>query len=205
MVTCEQLTRREIAHQGLQVEANATALVLRLVQLPPPPGLALGSAWLSLLKRLLSVSIRVHGKAKSWVAEFAMYGSPLATTHPKEQGECHHIHFCKFQSHPTLCFLLNFHSSWNNKTVALKGNSYNFLGKNLVNWMPMYCLPDAGILLFHQKFNFKISLKQPVWVLQSLTFKIYHAKLVNVFILLKTTVICFKITLYVICCNSKLS
>lgn len=86
MVICKQLTRREIAHQGLQVEANATALVLRLVQLPPPPGLALGSAWLSLLKRLLSVSIRVHGKAKSWVAEFAMYGSPLATTHPKEQG-----------------------------------------------------------------------------------------------------------------------
>lgn len=170
MVTCKQLTRREIAHQGLQVEANATALVLRLVQLPPPPGLALGSAWLSLLKRLLSVSIRVHGKAKSWVAEFAMYGSPLATTHPKEQGECHHIHFWKFQSRP----------------------------------MPMYCLPDAGILLFHQRLNFKISLKQPVWLLQSLTFKIYHAKLVNVFILLKTTVICFIITLYVIFCHSKL-
>lgn len=69
------------------MEANATALVLRLVQLPPPPTLAQNSSWHSLLKRLLSVSIRVHGKVKSWLAEFVMYGSPLATTHPKEQGK----------------------------------------------------------------------------------------------------------------------
>uniref|UniRef100_A0A1B6LA62 Mediator of RNA polymerase II transcription subunit 14 n=1 Tax=Graphocephala atropunctata TaxID=36148 RepID=A0A1B6LA62_9HEMI len=89
----QELTRREIAHQGLQVEANATALVLRLVQLPPPPGLAQSSGWLSLLKRLLSVSIRVHGKVKSWMAEFVMYGSPLATTHPKEQGMRRPVYF----------------------------------------------------------------------------------------------------------------
>jgi mediator of RNA polymerase II transcription subunit 14 len=84
-----QLTKREIAHQGLQVEANATALVLRLVQLPPSPGVDTQSAsWLALLKRLLSVSIRVQGKAtKSWMAEFVFYGSPLASTHPKEQGK----------------------------------------------------------------------------------------------------------------------
>ncbi|XP_075216285.1 mediator complex subunit 14 isoform X2 [Lycorma delicatula] len=84
----QELTKREIAHQGLQVEANATALVLRLVQLPPPPGLGNSSGWLPLLKRLLSVSIRVHGKGtwRSWMAEFVMYGSPLASTHPKEQG-----------------------------------------------------------------------------------------------------------------------
>ncbi|XP_054267906.1 mediator of RNA polymerase II transcription subunit 14-like [Macrosteles quadrilineatus] len=89
----QELTRREISHQGLQVEANATALVLRLVQLPPPAGLAQSSGWFSLLKRLLSVSIRVHGKVKSWMAEFVLYGSPLATTHPKEQGMRRPVYF----------------------------------------------------------------------------------------------------------------
>ncbi|XP_039277838.1 mediator of RNA polymerase II transcription subunit 14 [Nilaparvata lugens] len=84
----QELSRREIAHQGLQVEANATALVLRLVQLPPPPSPAPIPGWQALLKRLLSVSIRVYGKGnwRSWMAEFVMYGSPLASTNPKEQG-----------------------------------------------------------------------------------------------------------------------
>lgn len=84
-----QLTRRDIAHQGLQVEANATALVLKLVQLPAPStSIGSGSAWQALLKRLLSVSIRVQGKgmAKTWMAEFVFYSSPLNSSHPKEQG-----------------------------------------------------------------------------------------------------------------------
>jgi len=84
-----QLTRREIAHQGLQVEANATALVLKLVQLPAPsPTIATSSAWHALLKRLLSVSIRVQGKgmAKTWMVEFVFFGSPLSSSHSKEQG-----------------------------------------------------------------------------------------------------------------------
>lgn len=85
----QELTRREIAHQGLQVEANATALVLKLVQLPAPSAaISSSSAWYALLKRLLSVSIRVQGKgmAKTWMAEFVFYGSPLSSSHPKEQG-----------------------------------------------------------------------------------------------------------------------
>lgn len=84
-----QLTKREIAHQGLQVEANATALVLKIVQLPPPSSsIAKSSAWVALLKRLLSVSIRVQAKGmtKAWMAEFVFYGSPVTSTHPKEQG-----------------------------------------------------------------------------------------------------------------------
>lgn len=85
-----QLTKRDIAHQGLQVEANATALVLKLVQLPPPSfSIGSTSAWQALLKRLLSVSLRVQGKGltKSWMAEFVFYGSPLTSNHPKEQGK----------------------------------------------------------------------------------------------------------------------
>ncbi|KYN27989.1 Mediator of RNA polymerase II transcription subunit 14 [Trachymyrmex cornetzi] len=92
----QELTRREIAHQGLQVEANATALVLKLVQLPAPsPSIATSCAWHALLKRLLSVSIRVQGKgmAKTWTVEFVFYGSPLSSSHPKEQGLRRPVYF----------------------------------------------------------------------------------------------------------------
>ncbi|XP_025271360.1 mediator of RNA polymerase II transcription subunit 14 isoform X4 [Camponotus floridanus] len=92
----QELTRREIAHQGLQVEANATALVLKLVQLPAPsPTIATSSAWHALLKRLLSVSIRVQGKgmAKTWMVEFVFFGSPLSSSHSKEQGVRRPVYF----------------------------------------------------------------------------------------------------------------
>ncbi|CAG5108193.1 Similar to MED14: Mediator of RNA polymerase II transcription subunit 14 (Aedes aegypti) [Cotesia congregata] len=92
----QELTKRDIAHQGLQVDANATALVLKLVQLPAPSlNLNATSAWQSLLKRLLSVSIRVQGKgmAKTWLAEFVFYSSPLTTSHPKEQGLRRPVYF----------------------------------------------------------------------------------------------------------------
>lgn len=104
-----QLTRREIAHQGLQVEANATALVLKLVQLPAPsPIMATSSAWHALLKRLLSVSIRVQGKgmAKTWTVEFVFYGSPLSSSHPKEQG-IDTISICKNSFIINMCIFHN--------------------------------------------------------------------------------------------------
>ncbi|XP_008554086.1 mediator of RNA polymerase II transcription subunit 14 [Microplitis demolitor] len=92
----QELTKRDIAHQGLQVDANATALVLKLVQLPAPsPNITTSSFWQPLLKRLLSVSIRVQGKgmAKTWMAEFVFYSSPLTTSHPKEQGLRRPVYF----------------------------------------------------------------------------------------------------------------
>jgi mediator of RNA polymerase II transcription subunit 14 len=74
-----EMSRRGISHQGLQVEAGATALVLRVVQLP--------CSVKPLLKRLLSLSLRVQGKGtKAWLAEFIFHGAPLQSLHPKEQG-----------------------------------------------------------------------------------------------------------------------
>nr|XP_024219259.1 mediator of RNA polymerase II transcription subunit 14 [Halyomorpha halys] len=91
----QELSRREIAHQGLQVEANATALGLKLVQLPPPSGVDRAAA--SRLSRLvLSVTVRAHcpkGTSKSWVVEFVLFGSPLPTQHPKEQGMRRPVYF----------------------------------------------------------------------------------------------------------------
>lgn len=89
----EELNQRDIAHQGLQVESGATALVLRLVRLPTPPGME-PTQMIPLLKRLLSVSIRVQGKAtKTWMAEFVFHGSPLSSIHPKEQGLRRPVYF----------------------------------------------------------------------------------------------------------------
>lgn len=82
------MSRREIAHQGLQVEAGATAMVLRVIQLPTPATLQPPSLIQPLLKRLLSLSLRVQGKGtKAWMAEFIFCGSPLQSLHPKEQGK----------------------------------------------------------------------------------------------------------------------
>ncbi|KAL1505868.1 hypothetical protein ABEB36_005326 [Hypothenemus hampei] len=92
-----ELTKKDIFHQGLQVEANATGLVLKLIQLPPPSSdIGQSHAWLALLKRVLSVSIRVtinNGGIKNWLVEFVFYSSPLTSTHAKEQASRRPIYF----------------------------------------------------------------------------------------------------------------
>ncbi|CAH1996692.1 unnamed protein product [Acanthoscelides obtectus] len=91
-----ELTKRNVFHQGVQVEANATGLVLKLIQLPPPTKeIGISQAWHALLKRLLSVSIRAlsKGVSKSWIVEFVFYSTPLSSTHPKEQGSRRPIYF----------------------------------------------------------------------------------------------------------------
>ncbi|XP_060525569.1 mediator of RNA polymerase II transcription subunit 14 [Cylas formicarius] len=91
-----ELTKKNIFHQGLQVEANATGLVLKLIQLPPPTTeIGRSQAWFALLKRLLSVSIRVlsKGALKSWMVEFVFCSTPLSSTHAKEQGSRRPIYF----------------------------------------------------------------------------------------------------------------
>lgn len=85
------MTKRGIPHQGIQIEANATALSLKLVQLPPPADIQTTSlGWIALMKRLLSVSIRSisRGSGHIWAVEFVMYGTPVANTniHSREQG-----------------------------------------------------------------------------------------------------------------------
>ncbi|CAD6234893.1 GSCOCG00007749001-RA-CDS [Cotesia congregata] len=83
-----ELNKRGIPHQGLQVDTNATAIVLKILQLPSPssdPNIV--TAWKSLMKRLLGISIRMRSKdsTMSLMVEFVFYSSPLTTSHPKEQ------------------------------------------------------------------------------------------------------------------------
>lgn len=66
------------------------------MQLPPPtPETAKTPAWNALLKRLLSAAIRVQSKGttKIWMTEFVFYNSPLASSHPKEQGNRRPVYF----------------------------------------------------------------------------------------------------------------
>ncbi|XP_055533102.1 mediator of RNA polymerase II transcription subunit 14 [Wyeomyia smithii] len=119
----KELTRRRIPHGGLQVEANATSLVLKLLTLPQPkPPLVPTTAaannaqaqnngqdqkppvepkvinvpkiekdvWNALLRRLLSVSVRAQinkgNQTRLWTTELVFYGTPLPSTHHREQG-----------------------------------------------------------------------------------------------------------------------
>lgn len=113
-----ELTRRKIPNGGLQVEANATSLVLKLLSLPQPKAPLVSTAvvvspqtgqeqkpveqkvvrvpkiekdvWNALLGRLLSVSVRAQvnkgNQTRLWTTELVFYGTPLPSTHHKEQG-----------------------------------------------------------------------------------------------------------------------
>ena len=63
--------------------------------MPLPTTKVKKSSWQALLRRLLSVSIRVHGKGtgRSWMVEFVFYGSPLNSSQPKEQGLRRPVYF----------------------------------------------------------------------------------------------------------------
>lgn len=100
----QELARRKIPHSGLQVEANATSLVLKLLALPEPiPNVPTSeqakpdplpviekSVWNALQKRLLSVSIRCQVKnnhSRYWTVEMVFFSTPLQSRHHREQGK----------------------------------------------------------------------------------------------------------------------
>ncbi|KAK3931598.1 Mediator of RNA polymerase II transcription subunit 14 [Frankliniella fusca] len=91
---CHELTKREISHQGIQVEAEGNGLVLRILTLPPPHGVSPSDPYyVALLQRLLSVSVRssTRNQGRVWILELVFAGSPLQSTHPKEQGNRHPV------------------------------------------------------------------------------------------------------------------
>ena len=80
------LTRREILHEGLSVEAFGAGLALKLVSLPPVEGVP-KEAMNELNHRLLAATIRMQVKgSRAWMLEFLFHGSPLVSTSPWEQG-----------------------------------------------------------------------------------------------------------------------
>ncbi|XP_063699988.1 mediator of RNA polymerase II transcription subunit 14 [Culicoides brevitarsis] len=102
----QELSNRGIPHCGLQVEANATSSVMKILSLPQPlaPVVTAGSEtktmpvpvidktiWDSIRKRLLSVSVRTivnkNYPTRSWMFELIFFGSPIQSTSHKEQGK----------------------------------------------------------------------------------------------------------------------
>lgn len=81
-----QLTKRDILHQGLTVEALGAGLSLKLVSLPPVEGVS-REAFNDLNRRMLTATIRMQVKgSRAWMLEFLFHGSPLGSVSPTEQG-----------------------------------------------------------------------------------------------------------------------
>ena len=81
-----QLTRRDILHQGVTVESNATAWSLKLVSLPAVEGVS-KPVMAALNRRLIAATIRLQVKgSRAWMLEFIFNGTPVTSTSPWEQG-----------------------------------------------------------------------------------------------------------------------
>ena len=81
------LTRREILHQGVTVEAMGTGIALKLVSLPSVEGVS-REAMTDLNRRLLAATVRMQVKgSRAWMLEFIFHGSPLTSSSPCEQGQ----------------------------------------------------------------------------------------------------------------------
>ena len=80
------LTKQDIFHQGLTIEALGTGLALKLLKLPSVKGLN-PQTMTTLNRRLLSATVRMQVKgSRNWVLELVFNGSPLVSTSPWEQG-----------------------------------------------------------------------------------------------------------------------
>ncbi|KAJ6633734.1 Mediator of RNA polymerase II transcription subunit 14 [Pseudolycoriella hygida] len=104
----QELSRRNIPHSGLQVEANASSVVLKLLTLPQPDQSSdsnkMGSCpvisktvWNALMRRLLSVAIRSqinkNNHTRLWTIELVFCGTPLQSTHNREQGSRRTVYY----------------------------------------------------------------------------------------------------------------
>lgn len=115
----QELSRRLIPHSGLQVEANATSLVLKLLSLPQPGAVSAQmqaegkistspvvdpDVWNALMKRLLSVAIRsqfnINKHNRVWTIELVFFGTPLQSGHHREQGQRRTVYY-QFEMGPS--------------------------------------------------------------------------------------------------------
>lgn len=110
-----EFSKRNIPHSGLQVEANATSLVLKLLTMPKPTiellqrSTVIGFSnmpqiddgiWNDLVRRVLSVSVRSQARnnTRSWVVEFVFFSTPLPSSNHREQGNRRAVYLTYDQS-----------------------------------------------------------------------------------------------------------
>ncbi|KAG1686097.1 Mediator of RNA polymerase II transcription subunit 14 [Nymphon striatum] len=92
-ILMEELSRRGIAHQGIQVEAHGNNLTLGIVKHPQVPGVS-KTTYDRLYSQMLSCKIRIQGKgARCWLVEYVFCKCPLSTTSNQEQEILHPVYF----------------------------------------------------------------------------------------------------------------
>lgn len=108
----QELTKRQMAHSGLQSEANSTSLVLKLLTFPKPENKTPNGdgpsrsktlpviekpIWEALTRRLLSVALRTQFRSNNnkdfWMAELIFFDTPLKSKHNREQGQRRPVYF----------------------------------------------------------------------------------------------------------------
>ncbi|XP_064456763.1 mediator of RNA polymerase II transcription subunit 14-like isoform X2 [Ornithodoros turicata] len=81
-----ELNKRDICHQGMQIEANGTNFLVKIVQMGSGEGWMKDTA-AALQASTLSCSLRLQVKGiKAWLAEFVFCNCPLTSLSPKERG-----------------------------------------------------------------------------------------------------------------------
>ena len=76
-----ELSNKEVAHSGVEIEEKALGLVVKIISFPKVDGVDLGVVY-RLQRYLLSVSVRMQYRiGRFWRTEFVFFGNPVAKIH----------------------------------------------------------------------------------------------------------------------------
>ncbi|XP_055926040.1 mediator of RNA polymerase II transcription subunit 14-like isoform X1 [Argiope bruennichi] len=88
-----ELNKKDVCHNGIQIEAHGSNYQVKIVQLPVPD-VKETETFNALHSALLSCTIRLNGKgARTWFVEFVFCNCPVPSVCPKEQGPCRALHY----------------------------------------------------------------------------------------------------------------
>lgn len=83
---CRELNKKDICHNGIQIEAYGSNYHVKIVQMPLREGSDVDS-FASFHSALLSCTIRLQGKGtRTWLVEFVFCNCPVTSMSSKEQG-----------------------------------------------------------------------------------------------------------------------
>ncbi|KFM63332.1 Mediator of RNA polymerase II transcription subunit 14, partial [Stegodyphus mimosarum] len=83
---CRELNKKDICHNGIQIEAYGSNYQVKIVQMPTREGSDI-ETFAALHSALLSCTIRLQGKgSRTWLVEFVFCNCPVTSMSSKEQG-----------------------------------------------------------------------------------------------------------------------
>ncbi|XP_074645605.1 mediator of RNA polymerase II transcription subunit 14-like isoform X2 [Tubulanus polymorphus] len=88
----QRLMKRDLSHQGIQVDGNGSCLCLTLLDLPFSSEIS-PAVIKSLKSNILSCKFRMQKKVvRIWLVELMFTSSPIQSTNPKECGPVHRVY-----------------------------------------------------------------------------------------------------------------